>query len=232
VDLRLNTRATAQLLLEERYDEVVLATGIVPRKPPIEGIDHPKTLGYLDVLRDGKPVGERVAIIGAGGIGFDVAEYITQHGESASQNPEKFFAEWGIDPAYANAGGLSQPRMEPAPRQVHLLQRKESKVGDGLGKTTGWIHRTALKARGVGMSASVKYRRIDDDGLHVTIAGIAQTLPVDNVVICAGQEPLRELADALQAAGRTVHLIGGACEATELDAKRAIHQGTTLAASL
>ncbi|PCE27231.1 oxidoreductase [Burkholderia ubonensis] len=232
VDLRLDTRATAELLLQGGFDEVVLATGIVPRVPPIDGIDHPKTLGYLDVLRDGKDVGRSVAIVGAGGIGFDVAEYLTHNGDSASLNPERFFAEWGVDPAYGDAGGLREPQPEPAPRQVQLLQRKTSKVGDQLGKTTGWIHRAALKARGVGMSSSVTYRRIDDDGFHVTIDGVERTLPVDNVVICAGQVPLRELAEQLQAAGRTVHLIGGACEAAELDAKRAIQQGTTLAATL
>ena len=232
VELRLNTRATAELLAHGGFDDVVLATGIVPRKPPIDGVDHPKVLGYLDVLRDDKAVGRDVAIVGAGGIGFDVAEYLTHSGERASLNPDKFFAEWGVDPAYTNAGGLREPQLEPAPRQVHLLQRKKSKVGDRLGKTTGWIHRTALKARGVEMSSSVEYQRIDDDGLHVTIDGVAQTLSVDNVVICAGQEPLRELEKQLHAAGCTVHLIGGACEAAELDAKRAIHQGTTLAATL
>ncbi|ARK86466.1 NADPH-dependent 2,4-dienoyl-CoA reductase [Burkholderia pseudomallei] len=232
VELRLDTRVTAEMLLQGGFDEVVLATGIVPRTPPIDGIDHPKTLGYLDVLRDGKAVGRSVAIIGAGGIGFDVAEYLTQGGPSASLDAGRFFTEWGVDPDYANAGGLCEPRPESSPRQVQLLQRKPSKVGDRLGKTTGWIHRTALKARGVGMSSSVEYRRIDDDGLHVTIAGVPQTLPVDNVVICAGQEPLRDLAEQLQAAGRKAHVIGGAREAAELDAKRAIHQGTTLAATL
>ncbi|TCW85416.1 NADPH-dependent 2,4-dienoyl-CoA reductase [Burkholderia sp. SRS-46] len=232
VDLRLDTRASAELLLQGGFDEVVLATGVVPRTPPIEGVDHPKALGYLDVLRDGKPVGRNVAIVGAGGIGFDVAETLTHGGRGTSPNPDGFYAEWGIDTAYAQAGGLCAPQPEPAPRQVHLLQRKSSKVGDGLGKTTGWIHRTGLKARGVAMSSSVEYRRIDDDGLHVTIGGVPQTLPVDHVVICAGQEPLRELAEPLQAAGCAVHLIGGACEAAELDAKRAIHQGTTLAATL
>ncbi|KVD11173.1 NADPH-dependent 2,4-dienoyl-CoA reductase [Burkholderia ubonensis] len=232
VDLRLDTRATAELLLQGGFDEVVLATGIVPRVPPIDGIDHPKALGYLDVLRDGKDVGRSVAIVGAGGIGFDVAEYLTHSGDGASLNPEPFFAEWGVDPAYGDAGGLREPQPEPAPRQVQLLQRKTSRVGDQLGKTTGWIHRAALKARGVRMSSSVTYRRIDDDGFHVAIDGVEQTLPVDNVVICAGQEPLRELAEQLQAAGRAIHLIGGVCEAAELDAKRAIRQGTTLAATL
>ncbi|WP_284617191.1 NADPH-dependent 2,4-dienoyl-CoA reductase [Aquabacterium humicola] len=232
VTLRLNTRVNAPALLDGGFDEIVLATGIVPRTPAIEGVNHPKALGYLDVLRDGKPVGGTVAIVGAGGIGFDVAEYLTHHGDSASVNPGKFYAEWGIDPAYAEAGGLVPPAVEKPPRRVHLLQRRMSKVGDGLGKTTGWIHRTALKARGVGMSASVDYQRIDDAGLHVTIDGVPQTLAVDNVVICAGQEPLRDLVAPLQAAGRTVHLIGGAHEAAELDAKRAIDQGTRLAATI
>ncbi|KVO58777.1 NADPH-dependent 2,4-dienoyl-CoA reductase [Burkholderia stagnalis] len=232
VDLRLETRVNAELLLQGGFDEVVLATGVVPRTPPIDGIGHPKALGYLDVLRDGKAVGRNVAIVGAGGIGFDVAEALTHGGHGTSLNRDGFFAEWGVDTAYAQAGGLRAPQPEPAARQVHLLQRKPSKVGDGLGKTTGWIHRAALKARGVAMSSSVEYRRIDDDGLHVTIGGVPQTLPVDHVVICAGQEPLRELAEQLRAAGCPVHLIGGACEAAELDAKRAIHQGTTLAATL
>lgn len=232
IELRLNTRATADGLAAEKFDEVVLATGIVPRRPPIDGLDHPKALGYLDVLRDGAPVGQKVAIVGAGGIGFDVAEYLTHSGHSASLDPQKFFAEWGVDTGYARAGGLRPAQPEAPARKVHLLQRKKSKVGDQLGKTTGWIHRTGLKARGVGMSSSVSYQRIDDAGLHVTIDGVAQTLPVDHVVICAGQEPLRELHDQLQAAGHKVHLIGGADEAAELDAKRAIAQGTTLAATL
>ncbi|KFG93538.1 2,4-dienoyl-CoA reductase [Burkholderia paludis] len=232
ITLHVNTRATAGTLLQGGFDEVVIATGIVPRTPPIDGIGHPKALGYLDVLRDGKAVGDDVAIVGAGGIGFDVAEYLVHRGDGERADAQQFFAEWGVDPSYANAGGLGRARPEPAARRVHLLQRKASKVGDGLGKTTGWIHRTALKARGVGMSSSVTYGRIDDDGFHVTIDGVEQTLPVDHVVICAGQEPLRELAVQLEAAGRKVHVIGGAYEAAELDAKRAIHQGTTLAATL
>ncbi|WP_071334280.1 NADPH-dependent 2,4-dienoyl-CoA reductase [Burkholderia contaminans] len=232
VTLHLNTRATAEMLLQREFDEVVIATGIVPRTPPIDGVGHAKALGYLDVLRDGKAVGRNVAIVGAGGIGFDVAEYLVHREGAEHVDADRFFAEWGVDPSYANAGGLRHARPEPAARQIHLLQRKTSKVGDGLGKTTGWIHRTALKARGVGMSSAVSYRRIDDEGFHVTIDGVEQTLPVDNVVICAGQEPLRELAEQLEAAGRKVHVIGGAYEAAELDAKRAIHQGTTLAATL
>ncbi|MBY4725217.1 MULTISPECIES: NADPH-dependent 2,4-dienoyl-CoA reductase [Burkholderia] len=232
VTLHLNTRATAELLLQREFDEVVIATGIVPRTPPIDGVGHAKTLGYLDVLRDGKAVGRNVAIVGAGGIGFDVAEYLVHRDGAEHVDADRFFAEWGVDRSYANAGGLRHAHPEPAARQIHLLQRKASKVGDGLGKTTGWIHRTALKARGVGMSSAVTYRRIDDEGFHVTIDGVEQTLPVDNVVICAGQEPLRELAEQLEAAGRKVHVIGGAYEAAELDAKRAIHQGTTLAATL
>jgi 2,4-dienoyl-CoA reductase (NADPH2) len=232
VELRLATRASAEALMQEGFDEIVVATGVLPRELRIEGAGHAKVLGYLDVLRDGKPVGRDVAIVGAGGIGFDVAEYLVHEGESASLDPQKFFAEWGVDTSYAERGGLRRAAVGVAARRVQLLQRRRSKVGDNLGKTTGWIHRTALKARGVGMSSSVEYQRIDDDGLHVSVDGVPQTLAVDNVVICAGQEPLRELADQLQAAGRKVHLIGGASEAAELDAKRAIHEGTTLAAAL
>ncbi|MFM9926329.1 NADPH-dependent 2,4-dienoyl-CoA reductase [Variovorax sp. H27-G14] len=232
VEQRLDTRADVATLLQEGFDHIVLATGVVPRTPDIEGIDHPKVLGYLDVLRDRKPVGARVAVVGAGGIGFDVSELLTHHGDSASQVPAKFYAEWGIDTTYAGRGGLQPAHVEAPRRQVHLLQRKSTKVGDQLGKTTGWIHRTGLKARGVRMSAAVSYQRIDDDGLHISIDGQDQTLAVDHVVICAGQEPQRELHAGLVAAHGAVHLIGGADEAGELDAKRAILQGTTLACAL
>jgi len=232
VALHLNTRVDVTGLQASGFDQIVLATGVVPRNPAIEGIDHPKVLGYLDVLRDHQPVGRSVAVIGAGGIGFDVSEALTHAGDSASQNPAKFYAEWGIDPSYAQAGGLARPQVEASPRQVHLLQRKDSKVGDQLGKTTGWIHRSALKARRVAMTNSVAYQKIDDDGLHITVDGQPQLLPVDNVVVCAGQEPQRELYEGLRAAGCSVHLIGGADVAAELDAKRAIHQGTTLAAHI
>ena len=231
VVLKLNTRVSAAELAG-KFDEVVLATGIVPRQPDIEGVDHPKVLGYLDVLRDKKPVGRRVAILGAGGIGFDVAEYLSHAGVSPSLEASKFFAEWGIDARYARRGGLMTPQLEAAPREIVLLQRKTSKVGEGLGKTTGWIHRTALKNRGVKMIPGVTYHRIDDAGLHVTIGGKDEIFPVDNVILCTGQEPQRELQATLLEAGMRVHLIGGADVAAELDAKRAIKQGMELAATI
>jgi len=232
VNVQLSTRATVDSLTGGGYDDVVLATGVLPRTPDIEGVDHPKVLRYIDVLRGGAKVGRTVAVLGAGGIGFDVAEFLTQAGESATLVPEKFYGEWGIDPSYAHAGGLRPPVPETSPRKVFLMQRKTSKVGDGLGKTTGWIHRTSLKHRGVEMIPGVTYRRIDDEGLHVTIDDAPHVLPVDNVVLCTGQEPLRELAEGLQAAGVRVHVIGGADVAAELDAKRAIKQGTELAIDL
>ena len=232
VTLRLGERIDADALLQAKFDEVVLATGIQPRMPQISGVEHAKVLNYLDVLRDEKPVGETVAVIGAGGIGFDVSEYLTHAGDSGAIAPEKFYAEWGIDPTYAQAGGLLPERVEAPARRIHMLQRKTSKVGNQLGKTTGWIHRSSLKARRVGMTAGVQYERIDDTGLHISIDCQPQVLNVDNVVICAGQEPQRDLQAPLEAAGCRVHLIGGADVAAELDAKRAILQGTRLAMSL
>ncbi|TCP15273.1 2,4-dienoyl-CoA reductase [Crenobacter luteus] len=232
VDVRLGRRVDAGELAG--FDEVVLATGIKPRQPDIDGIDHPMVLGYLDVLRHNKPVGRKVAIIGAGGIGFDVAEFLTQDGASTSLDPAAFMAEWGVDMNYARPGGLAAagPRPHQSPREVWLLQRKNGRPGEKLGKTTGWIHRASLKMRGVHMQGGVSYDRIDDAGLHVTIGGEEATLAVDNVIVCAGQEPLRELAEPLAALGKSVHLIGGADVAMELDAKRAIDQGTRLALSL
>ncbi|MDA8452025.1 NADPH-dependent 2,4-dienoyl-CoA reductase [Acidovorax sp. NCPPB 3859] len=232
VTVKLGTRIGADEPAGAGFDEVVLATGIAPRIPAIDGVGHPKVLNYLDVLRDGKPVGQRVAVIGAGGIGFDVSEFLTHAGESGAVAPAKFYEEWGIDTTYAQPGGLGRPQVEPPARRVHLLQRKTTKVGDQLGKTTGWIHRASLKARRVAMTSGASYDRIDDAGLHVTVDGQPQVLEVDNVVVCAGQEPLRELHDALRDAGCSVHLIGGADVAAELDAKRAILQGTTLAARI
>jgi len=230
VDVRLNTPVTAEDV--SAYDEVVVATGVGPRTPEIPGVDHPSVVGYLDVLRDGAPVGDRVAILGAGGIGFDVAEYLTDGGDKASEDPATYFRHWGVDMDYRAPGGLGTPERPASPRTVHLLQRKTSKVGGGLGKTTGWIHRTELKHRGVTMVPGVQYDRIDDAGLHVTVDGRASVLPVDTIVLCTGQEPRRDLYEALRADGRSVHLIGGADVAAELDAKRAIKQGTELAAAL
>ncbi|MFF1259537.1 FAD-dependent oxidoreductase [Streptomyces sp. NPDC058321] len=232
VDVRLNTPVSAADLTPDAYDEVVVATGVTPRTPEIAGLDHPSVVGYLDVLRDGAPVGERVAIVGAGGIGFDVAEYLTDSGDKASQDPATYFRQWGVDMDYRDRGGLTKPDRPTPPRAVHLLQRKTSKVGAGLGKTTGWIHRTELRHRGVTMVAGATYDRIDDAGLHVTVDGNSTVIPVDTVVLCTGQDPARGLYDDLLAAGREAHLIGGADVAAELDAKRAIRQGTELAAAL
>lgn len=236
VDLRLNTRVKVDDLVGKGYDEVILATGIAPRTPAIPGVDNPKVLSYLDVILGRKPVGRSVAVIGAGGIGFDVSEYLVHQGVYTSLDRDAFWDEWGIDTHLAARGGVAgiKPHPHAPARQVFLLQRKTTKVGDGLGKTTGWIHRTGLKNKQVQMLNSVEYLKIDDAGLHIRIGadGEEKLLPVDNVVICAGQDPLRELYDGLQAAGQSVHLIGGADVATELDAKRAIDQGSRLAAGL
>ncbi|MFF5403247.1 FAD-dependent oxidoreductase [Streptomyces misionensis] len=230
VEVRLNTWVSAADVAD--YDEVVVATGVTPRTPDIPGVDHPRVLGYLDVLRDGADVGDRVAVLGAGGIGFDVAEYLTDGGDKASEDPAAYFRNWGVDMEYTAPGGLTEPRRPAPPRQVHLLQRKTSKVGAGLGKTTGWIHRTELRHRGVTMVPGVRYDRIDDAGLHITVGEESTVLEVDTVVLCTGQEPRRDLYEELVAAGRSAHLIGGADVAAELDAKRAIKQGTELAAEL
>ncbi|MEU0357378.1 NADPH-dependent 2,4-dienoyl-CoA reductase [Streptomyces cyaneofuscatus] len=230
VEVRLSTRADAGTL--DGFDEIVLATGVEPRTPAIPGTDHPNVVSYLDVLRDGAPVGDRVAIVGAGGIGFDVAEFLTDGGDAASLDAETFFRQWGVDTAYEERGGLRVPERPKTPRTVHLVQRKTTKVGAGLGKTTGWIHRTELRHRGVEMIAGASYDLIDDEGLHLTVDGERRVLAVDTVVLCAGQEPRRELYEELRAAGGPVHLIGGADVAAELDAKRAIRQGTELAAAL
>lgn len=232
VDLRLNTKADVEAL--KSYDEVVLASGIKPRTPAIEGIDSPKVLSYIEVLKEKKEVGKKVAIIGAGGIGFDVAEYVTHEGEPTSQNLSAFLKEWGIDEKNEVRGGIEgiKPHVEPSPREVVLLQRKETKIGAGLGKTTGWVHRISLKNKKVKMINSVQYDKIDDKGLHITRKGKSEVLEVDTIVLCAGQLSNVDLLADLESAGVKTHLIGGAEKAGELDAKRAIEQGSRLGAEL
>ncbi len=234
VNLHLGRHVSADDLAGQGYDEILLATGVSPRTPDMPGIDHPKVVSYIDVLKERKPVGKRVAIVGAGGIGFDVAEFITHEGPSPSLDTEHFMKEWGVDLSVSHPGGVEgvDPELPQPPREVFLLQRKTSKVGKGLGKTTGWIHRNSLKMRNVQMVPGVEYRAIDDAGFHVTINGEERTLDVDTIIICAGQEPLRELHADLESRGETVTLIGGADVAAELDAKRAIDQGSRVAAAL
>ncbi len=235
VTLHLSRHVAAAELIAGGYDAVVLATGVTPRDPRIPGSDGPNVLGYVDVLARGKPVGERVAVIGAGGIGFDVAEFLVQDGASTSLDPAAWRAEWGVtDPALAR-GGVGRPEVAPPARRVTLLQRKPAPLGKGLGKTTGWIHRATLKMKAVEMIGGVNYERIDAQGLHVSFGEKRERptlIPADTIVLCAGQEPRRELHAELAAAGVEVHLIGGADVAAELDAKRAIDQGSRLAARL
>ncbi|MBX3423094.1 MAG: FAD-dependent oxidoreductase [Pirellulaceae bacterium] len=232
VQLHLNTRATTELLSTEEFDQAVIATGVAPRQISIPGSDHPQVLTYIDVLRHGQPVGRRVAIIGAGGIGFDVATFLTQSEHPTSLDIPAFMSEWGVDMNYADRGALTKPAPVQPTREIYLCQRSRGKPGERLAKTTGWIHRSGLKRHGVKMLSDVQYQRIDDAGLHITVAGKPQLLSVDNVIVCAGQEPLRELVEPLRQRGLTVHLIGGAHEAHELDAKRAIEQASRLAAAV
>jgi len=235
VELRLGHAVTADELAGGGYDEIVIATGVLPRVPAIDGVDHPNVLSYVDVLLGRREVGESVALVGAGGIGFDVAEFLSHapHARDASTATESFMHEWGVDMTMQRRGGLTAEggEMAPARRLIYLLQRKPTPPGRELGKTTGWIHRTELKRRGVRMIAGVNYERIDDSGLHITTKAGPQLLEVDHVVLCAGQESLRALADELQRRGRVGHVIGGAKLAAELDAKRAIDEGARLAAS-
>jgi 2,4-dienoyl-CoA reductase (NADPH2) len=231
VTLHLNTKVDAALLKDEGFDDVIMATGITPRTLNIDGIDHPMVLSYLDVLKDHKPVGKRVAVIGAGGIGFDISEYLVEQ-EELTVHLDKWLAHWGIDKEYKTPGALI-PKQEVKPeREVFLLQRKTSKVGKGLGKTTGWVHRSSLVNHKVQMMNGVSYDKIDDEGLHISIGTKTMVLAVDNVVVCAGQEPFRALEASLLEAGLRVHVIGGADVASELDAKRAIRQGAELATTI
>ncbi|RMH34696.1 MAG: NADPH-dependent 2,4-dienoyl-CoA reductase, partial [Gammaproteobacteria bacterium] len=232
VDLRLNTEVTAEELRNSDFDEIVVATGVVPRIPDIPGIDHPKVLTYPQVLLREVEVGEKVAIIGAGGIGFDVAEFLAEPGESVTLHPEKWMEEWGVDPTLSKPGGVTTPHPEKSPRTIYLMQRKTTRPGANLGKTTGWIHRSSLRHRGVQMMAGVQYVKIDDAGLHIRRGDKDMVLDVDHIVLCTGQLSENRLYHELRDGDKPVHLIGGAELAAELDAKRAINQGVRLAASL
>ncbi|MGZ3240966.1 MAG: oxidoreductase, partial [Burkholderiaceae bacterium] len=236
VRLMLNQRATREALLQQEFDHIIIATGIVPRKPRIDGIDHPKVLSYLDVLQRNVSVGQSVAIIGAGGIGFDIGEFLSHDPNVPLPMPlQNWLGEGGVDLAAKTNGGLVAPIPEKPVRQIYLLQRKASKLGASLGKTSGWVHRATLLRKGVEMLAGVEYNKIDDQGLHITVGGKPRLLKVDHVIICAGQESLIDLMPTQQsttASGPRFHLIGGAALATELDAKRAIREGAMLAAQL
>ena len=230
VKVRLGSRASVDDLAD--FDEVVLATGVVPRIPSLPGVDHPKVVTYQQAI-DGAPIGERVAVMGAGGIGFDVSEFLLH---DSNESVEHWMERWGVTDPDVARGGLATKVKAPPRRTVHLLQRKSSELGKGLGKTSGWVHRTTLKDSGVDMLKGVSYDRIDDDGLHITLGegdkAEPRVLDVDTVILCTGQESVRDLVEPLQALGKPVHVIGGADVAAELDAKRAIKQATELAARL
>jgi 2,4-dienoyl-CoA reductase (NADPH2) len=234
VKVVLGEKKTASDLAEGGFDEVILATGVHPRAPAIEGIEHPSVLSYIEVLAEEKLVGERVAVIGAGGIGFDVSEFLLHQGESSSLSIPAYLKEWGVDPNNEVRGGVAgmTPHFAAAPRKITMLQRSEGKLGARLGKTTGWIHRTSLKNRDVTMINEVEYERIDDEGLHYRRKGTSYLLPVDNIILCAGQVSNRDLVEELTELGVETRLIGGADLASELDAKRAIDQGARLAAAV
>ncbi|MGH8145513.1 MAG: FAD-dependent oxidoreductase, partial [Rhodanobacteraceae bacterium] len=232
VEIHLGMHADAAMLQAQGFDAVIVATGVTPRDPHILGQEHPMVIGYHDAVMGTRAVGQRVAIIGAGGIGFDVAEFLTQAAPSPTTDIARWTKEWGVDTTFEERGGLGKADVEASLREVWLLQRTAGRPGKRLNKTTGWVHRAALKAKGVKMLGGASYEKIDDAGLHVMLDGKSQTLPVDNVIICAGQESNRTLADELIALGIPVHVIGGADVAVELDAKRAIRQATELAATL
>jgi 2,4-dienoyl-CoA reductase (NADPH2) len=234
VEVKLNTKVSVEDLEKSDFDEIVLATGIKPRELKIEGFDHPKVLSYIEVLKEKKPVGKRVAVIGAGGIGFDVSEYLSHEGESTALNIDAWLKEWGIDKSMEARSGIEgvKPDFHPSPREIFMFKRSKGKFGGNLGKTTGWIHRSTLKKKKVQFIGEVSYTKIDDQGLHYIQNEKEIILDVDNVVICAGQTPFKELYQPLLDLGKKVHVIGGADFASELDAKRAINQGARLAAAL
>lgn len=232
VDIQLRSRAGVATLHAGGYDEVVMASGILPRRISFPGSDDPRVLSYLDVLSRKVPVGARVAIIGAGGIGFDVAEFLVEDAPSPTTDVTRWTRVWGVDQNLEHRGGLVAPQPEPPERELWLMQRSSGRPGARLNKTSGWVHRATLKAKRVEMLGGVSYEKLDEEGFHISVDGKRRVLPVDNIVICAGQEPNRTLADELIAAGKTVHVIGGADVALELDAKRAIDQGTRLACTI
>ncbi|WP_233897755.1 NADPH-dependent 2,4-dienoyl-CoA reductase [Tenacibaculum piscium] len=234
VTVKLNTRVSADDLSKGNFDEVIIATGITPRMPRINGIEHEKVLNYIDVIKRKKHVGKRVAVIGAGGIGFDVSEYLAHEGESTSLNIDAWLQEWGIDKSLKARAGIENvtPEFHPSPREIFMFKRSKGKFGANLGKTTGWIHRATLKKKKVQFIGEVQYTKIDDEGLHYTQGEEQKILAVDNVIICAGQLPLKELVTPLEEKGIKIHVIGGADFASELDAKRAINQGSRLAAEI
>ncbi|ALU75233.1 NADPH-dependent 2,4-dienoyl-CoA reductase [Tenacibaculum dicentrarchi] len=234
VTVKLNTRVSADDLSKGNFDEVIIATGITPRMPRINGIEHEKVLNYIDVIKHKKPVGKRVAVIGAGGIGFDVSEYLAHQGESTALNIDAWLKEWGIDKTLKSRAGIENvtPEFHPSPREIFMFKRSKGKFGKNLGKTTGWIHRAVLKKKNVQFINEVQYTKIDDKGLHYTQGEEQKILEVDNVIICAGQVPFKELVTPLEEKGIKIHVIGGADFASELDAKRAINQGSRLAAEI
>jgi 2,4-dienoyl-CoA reductase (NADPH2) len=232
IELKLGQVINASVLHAQNFEEIVLATGVVPRNPHIPGMESPKVLSYIDVLLRGAPVGRAVAIVGAGGIGFDVAEFLADSDHSSSLDASRFFHQWGVDRDYTARGAIFATRLDPPKRSITMLQRKNTRFGKTLGKTTGWVHRASLRQKQVNMLGGVNYERIDEAGLHIRINGEQQLLAVDNVVICAGQECNDQLYQDIKLQPVPVHLIGGARLATELDAKRAIDEGTRLAAAL
>ncbi|MCG8838849.1 FAD-dependent oxidoreductase [Tenacibaculum dicentrarchi] len=234
VTVKLNTRVSADDLQKGNFDEVIIATGITPRMPRINGIEHEKVLNYIDVIKHKKHVGKRVAVIGAGGIGFDVSEYLAHQGESTALNIDTWLQEWGIDKSLKSRAGIENvtPEFHPSPREIFMFKRSKGKFGKNLGKTTGWIHRATLKKKKVQFINEVQYTKIDDEGLHYTQGEEQKILAVDNVIICAGQLPFKELVTPLEEKGIKIHVIGGADFASELDAKRAINQGSRLAAEI
>ncbi|WP_445757045.1 oxidoreductase [Polaribacter sp.] len=234
VSVKLNFKVSVDDLKNTDFDEIVIATGIQPRSLKIEGINHPKVFSYIDVLKHKKAVGKRVAVIGAGGIGFDVSEYLSHEGESTSLNIDAWLQEWGIDKTLKSRAGIEgmKPSFEKSPREIFMFKRSKGKFGENLGKTTGWIHRANLKKKNVQFIDEVEYQKIDDQGLHYTQNQKNKILEVDNIIICAGQNPLKDLLQPLIDLGKNVHVIGGAGFASELDAKRAIDQGARLAAKL